>query len=214
MTLARMVTTSLCLLLCVYYSAATTVLINDIGDMFFFVHKSGNPLWLVPGASGVLRICLVLTDTHPCLQGQQHSSRCNAITPDCRCYTWMNTISDNQCVDLPYTPTTKTLLPQWQLLQRPSVYAAPHNLANFYAILHARFPAYSLPDFLSAVCSIQTAPIQLPPPCTVEHAIPLQRMAVYPVTVKDLSKAIGVVCALVLVVPLLLIYISFDNNNQ
>lgn len=193
--------------------AGSFATIHDIGSPYTVLHESGDLYWLRPG-TGYLQVCLAMSWQHPCVAQFEHSRLCPAITPDCKCYTWMSTISDEICADIFYNDSTNTsIVPQWQLMRREGVYAAPSQLALWYGILHARFPTYSFGDYLPAACLLSAATV-LPAGCTVAHVINIQRPSVAPPLsqASSFTTTAAIITTVVAAAPLILTYIRFEED--
>lgn len=192
-------------------SAATIVTVGDIGDPFAVYHQSGDTMWLRHG-TGVLRICLVMTYTNPCVAQFEHSPRCPAITQSCKCYSWASTASNEQCLDVPYSDNTTEVAAMWQLMRVHNIKAAPARLAQWYTVLANRFPALSFTDYLDVACHLTVEQIS-PAPCAISHTIPIRRVSAQD-QISSTSSFNGPAWAIAIVlvaVPLVFTYIRFED---
>jgi hypothetical protein len=192
-------------------AAATVVTIGDIGDPFAVYHQSGDTMWLRHGA-GILRICLVMTQSNPCVVQFEHSLRCPAITSSCKCYAWASTASNEQCLDVPYIDNTTAVSATWQLMRVHNIKAAPSRLALWYAVLATRFPVLSFAEYLDVACHL-TAEQVAPAPCAISHTIPIRRVSAQE-KIPSTSSFDGPAWAIAIVVvgiPLVFTYIRFED---
>ena len=132
-----------------------------------YVHQNNAPVYLhQPGT--FMRICLVFGWGYG-ITAFEHSPKCAAVTPDCRCYNWINSQSGTPCVDMLLNESA-TL--QWYLQPDTTVLALPRQAILQYRILKARWPHYNIHSFAAAHCAI--APHSLRPSnLIVSHTIPV-----------------------------------------
>ena len=201
----------LCLLLVIAGVSAHLVTIQLIGDdKVGLVHQSGKPVYLLE-KSGYLRVCVAATWSNPCINTFDHNVRCAAITENCQCYQWMSTLSDTQCVLLPFTPATTTIGAKWNLMRRHNIVAATPRLSHWFDIVHSQSPKTRIGQFLTHICPVQIT-TTMPPPCTITHEIPLVRvhLSARIQSTESFQHASWAIAIAILFIPFGVTYIRFD----
>lgn len=197
-------------------TAQTVVSITDVGNpATTILHESGAPIWL--RGTGYLKVCIVFGATYPCVADYPSSPMCDAITEDCRCYAWLSTTSDQQCALFQYSPTTTQIVADWQLMQRPTIYASTPRLSLWYSIVHSRFSLYTIGHFLPTVCPLQITPIH-PAPCTLQHVIYTYNTdTVAHISIsQDIAKTAWIIAFVSVFIPFAIMYIrlQYPIKNQ
>lgn len=123
-TLTLKITTMQLLHFLFFFSVAGQVVVLDRGIQTWQYHTTETPYYVL-FKQGQLTICLVSTPDINDDGAFSSSRRCDYITNDCRCYSFVSETSDSTCVTKDYYSNTTTIETTWVLTRRNDVTAVP-----------------------------------------------------------------------------------------